>query len=209
MNYAGFWRRFAALFIDGVIVFLISMILIIPFWVQPLGFIVAIFYHVVFEVSPLRATPGKALMGIAVVKSNGSKLTIKDSVIRFVISILSSAILCIGYLMNLFTEKRQTLHDFVADTVVIEEKFAEHNFWQIFLEQSKIIFASANSNSYQGSESSYNNGHPDIEVKATPAQSHERPVSSASLEELYNLHQKGILTDEEYKAKKEEYLKRL
>ncbi|MBC7429843.1 MAG: RDD family protein [Bacteriovorax sp.] len=203
MNYAGFWRRFLALFLDGVFVFLISMILIIPFWVQPLSFVVAIFYHVVFETSPLRATPGKALMGIAVVKTNGAQLTIKDSIIRFLMSIISSAILCIGYLMNLFTEKKQTLHDIVADTIVIEEKFAEHNFWQIFLEQSKIIFASANANSYNGS----NNGHSDIEVKATP--SYERPVSSASLEELYNLHQKGILTDEEYKMKKEEYLKRL
>lgn len=194
MIYAGFWRRFLALVLDGIFIFFISMILILPFWIQPLSILVAIFYHVVFEVSPLRATPGKALMGIAVVKSNGSLLTIKDSLIRFLVSILSSAMLCVGYLISLFTEKRQTLHDFVADTVVIEEKFAEHNFWQIFLEQSKIIFASAEASSFKAQNNNNN---------------YERPVSSASLEELYNLHQKGILTDEEYKMKKEEYLKRL
>jgi uncharacterized RDD family membrane protein YckC len=198
MNYAGFWRRFLALFLDGIFVFFISMILILPFWIQPLTLVIAIFYHVVFETSPLRATPGKAIMGIAVIKVNGEKLTIKDSVMRFLMSIISSAILCFGYLMNLFTEKRQTLHDLVVGTIVIEEKFAEHNFWQIFLEQSKIIFASTNAQSYSD-ERPINNSNV----------SNQRPISSTSLEELYNLHQKGILTDGEYKVKKEEYLKRL
>lgn len=187
MVYSGFWRRFLALLLDSVFIWVICMVTIIPYFLPPLCILIAAYYHVVFEVSPLRATPGKALMKMAVVKSNGSQLTIKDSVIRFAVSFLSSALLCIGYLISLFTEKRQTLHDFVADTVVIDEVFAENNFWQIFVNQSKIIF---NSGSH-------------------PIDSGSRPVNSQSLEELYNLHQKGILTDEEYKMKKEEYLKRL
>jgi hypothetical protein len=126
-------------------------------------------------------------MNIAVVKSDGSTLTIKDSLIRFLVSFISSMILCIGYLISLFTEKRQTLHDFVADTVVIVPVTSnDQNFWQIFLAQSKVIFSSEN----------------------IPSQS-TSTINSKSLEELYELHQKGILTDEEYKNKKEEYLKRL
>lgn len=191
MIYSGFWRRFLALLIDGVFIWIICLITIIPYFLPPLCLVIMAYYHVVFEVSPLRATPGKALMKIAVVKSNGEKLTIKDSIIRFAISFLSSALLCLGYLIALFTEKKQTFHDFVADTVVIDEVFADTNYWQIFLEQSKIIFGSK--------------GHP-FDSESRPI---DRPVSSQSLEELYNLHQKGILTDEEYKAKKEEYLKRL
>jgi uncharacterized RDD family membrane protein YckC len=189
MNYAGFWKRFAALLIDGIIIWLLSMVLIIPFYIPALGIIIAGFYHVIFETSPLRATPGKSLMKIAVVKSNGSLMTIKDSIIRFAVSLISSFILCIGYLMAIFTEKKQTLHDIVADTIVINEVFAEQNFWDIFVNQCKIIFV--------------NNHRP------TSTFSDGRAVSSQSLEELYNLHQKGILTDEEYRIKKEEYLKRL
>lgn len=196
MIYSGFWRRFLALLLDAVFIWIICVVTIIPYFLPPLCILIAAFYHVVFEVSPLRATPGKALMKIAVTKSNGAKLTIKDSVIRFAVSFLSSALLCIGYLIALFTEKKQTFHDFVADTVVIDEVFAESNFWQIFIEQSKIIFNSGS--------------HPiDGDVKTYSTTSYERPVSGQALEELYNLHQKGILTDEEYKTKKEEYLKRL
>ncbi len=188
MVYAGFWRRFAALILDAIFVWVICMLLIIPWFITPLCIIIGGVYRVVFETSPLRATPGKALMKMAVVKTNGSALTVQDSIIRMAVSFLSSALLCAGYLMALFTEKKQTLHDFVSDTVVINETFAENNFWQIFVAQSKVIFG-------RGS-------HPLSENEA-PKATHQ------SLEELYNLHQKGILTDDEYRMKKEEYLRRL
>lgn len=188
MTYSGFWRRFAALFIDGVILWIVYMLLmIVPFFPQVLWIIISTYYHVVFETSPLRATPGKALMGIAVIKPDGRMLTIKDAIIRHLMSFISSALLCAGYFMALFTEKKQTLHDLVAETIVVKETFAENNFWQIFVSQSKIIFATEKNS--------------DIHI--------EKKFDGQSLEELYNLHQKGILSDEEYKAKKEEYLKRL
>ena len=164
------------------------MVLIIPWFITPLCIIIAAFYHVVFETSPLRSTPGKALLGMTVVKSSGATLTIKDSIIRFAVSFLSSALLCAGYLLALFTQKKQTLHDFIADTVVIRESAAENNFWQIFVNQCKVIFGSG--------------AHPLANTEA-PKASHQ------SLEELYILHQKGILTDDEYRMKKEEYLRRL
>lgn len=194
MNYAGFWKRFAAVIIDAIIIWLLSMVLIIPYFVPPLGIIVAAFYHVVFETSPLRATPGKAILKIAVVRSNGSLMNVKDSIIRFVLSFVSSMLMFIGYLMALFTSKKQTLHDFVADTVVIEEVFAEQNYWDIFVSQTKILFNV--------------DGHTTV-TSSGPRHNDYKPINSQSLEELYNLHQKGILSDEEYKLKKEEYLKRL
>jgi uncharacterized RDD family membrane protein YckC len=189
MVYAGFWKRFVALVIDTIVFFIIlAILMIVPFFPHLLAVILAGYYHVVFETSPLRATPGKALMKLSVVKSDGRQLTIKDSCIRYVLSFFSGMFVCLGYLISLFTDKKQTFHDMMADTVVIEEVFAEHNFWQIFVSQSKIIFATEGSN---------NNSFA------------EKNVNSQSLEELYNLHQKGILTDEEYKMKKEEYLKKL
>ncbi len=188
MNYSGFWKRFFALCIDGFILWIVYMILmIVPFFPQVLWIMISTYYHVVFETSPLRATPGKALLGIAVIKPDGRKLTIKDSIIRHLMSFISSALLFAGYFMSLFTEKKQTLHDLVAETVVVQEAFAEKNFWQIFVAQSKIIFATDKNS--------------DVHV--------ERKFDGQSLEELYNLYQKGILTEEEYNKKKEEYLSRL
>lgn len=188
MTYSGFWRRFGALCIDGFILWIVYMILmIVPFFPQVLWIIISTYYHVAFETSPLRATPGKALLGIAVIKPDGRKLTIKDSIIRNLMSFISSALLCAGYFMALFTDKNQTLHDIVADTIVVKEKFAENDFWQIFVAQSKIIFAT--------------DKHSDIHV--------EKKFDGQSLEELYNLYQKGILTEEEYNKKKEEYLSRI
>ena len=199
MIYAGFWRRFAAVFIDGCILAIVYMLLMIfPFFPMLFWVLISGYYHVVFETSPLRATPGKALMKIAVIRANGTSLTVKDSIVRFAISFVSSMLLGMGYIISLFTEKKQTFHDIVADTVVVEEVFATYNFWNIFVERSKEIFNS--------------NKHPiDSDGKTFNTTSSEKPTSTThqSLEELYNLHQKGILTDEEYKMKKEEYLKRL
>ena len=154
MIYAGFWKRAAAFVIDALVVWIIMFILYaVRFFPQLLAFILGGFYHAVFETSPLRATPGKALMKIAVLKVDGSQLTTKDSILRYIMSWISGMFLCLGYFISLFTDKRQTFHDMMATTVVVEGTFA--------------------------------------------------------LEELYNLYQKGILTEEEYKIKKEEYLKKL
>ena len=185
-NYAGFWRRFLALAIDAFIVWLLCAVTIIPWFIPPICFIIAGLYRVIFETSSLKGTPGKVMMDICIVKADGTTLTVKDSLIRFAVSFLSSALLCFGYLMSLVTEKKQTLHDIVANTLVVEATFSEKNYWDAFLSQSKVIFG--------------NNNHP-IETANT--------VNTQSLEELYKLYQNGILTDEEYNAKKADFLKRL
>ena len=118
-------------------------------------------------------------MKIAVLKADGSQLTIKDSILRYIMSWISGMFLCLGYFISLFTDKRQTFHDMVATTVVVEGSFAGNNYWDIFVAQCKVIFSS------------------------------DKKLNSQSLEELYNLYQKGILTEEEYKSKKDEYLKKL
>lgn len=180
MNFASFGKRFVAFIIDGLIIWLICAITIAPWFIPPLCIIVAALYHMIFETSPMKATPGKAIMDICVVKSDGSILTIKDSLIRFAVSFLSSALFFFGYLISLVTEKKQTLHDFVANTVVVDTSFDEKNYWKTFVDQSKIIFGSST-----------------------------QSINSQSLEELFNLYQKGILTEEEYNQKKAEFLKRL
>lgn len=200
MIYAGFWKRFIALCIDVFIIFLISAVLIIPLYVSPLSLIVAALYKIIFETSPLRSTPGKAIMGLAVVRANGATMSVKDSVVRFAVTFISSMFLFLGYFISLFNDKKQTFHDMVAGTVVIEETFAAPNYWSIFVNQWKIIFNSA-AQTYHDSK---NNTFETTARHVDPS-----PSTAQSLEELYNLYKKGILTEDEYTNKKAEYLSRL
>ncbi len=123
MIYAGFWRKFAALAIDGFFIWLISAFFISTLIFAPVVLVLSFFYFPIFTSSVMRATPGKYLMGIGVVKPDGSRIDFKTAVIRHLMGYISSFLLCIGYLMSLFTDKNQTLHDYVADTVVIEGNF--------------------------------------------------------------------------------------
>lgn len=189
MTYAGFFARFFALCIDSFFVWFISSFFLFSLFTAPVGVIISLLYFVIFETSEMRATPGKLFMGIAVVRADGSRLDAKAALIRFFSIWITRLTLGIGYLIALFTEKKQTVHDFIADTVVVEGHYSDMNLWQAWLKQFRVFFADD-----KGGVKT---------IEAAPS------IPSTSLEELYNLHQKGILTDEEYQAKKEEYLRRL
>ncbi len=145
MIYAGFFRRFAATIIDAIIVALPLLIFGTTFLVLPIGLfsgvISGIFYKSVFESSEMAATPGKALMGISVLSESGQTLTFKKAVLRFFCSYLSGALLGIGYLMQPFTSKRQALHDMLSEAIVIRKETPDFNYFVIWRNQIKIIFA--------------------------------------------------------------------
>lgn len=66
------------------------------------------------------ATLGKSVLKLSVVRTNGEPVSVGRCVLRTVIKNFVSGILLIGYLMALFTAKNQSLHDLVADTVVVK-----------------------------------------------------------------------------------------
>ena len=138
MIYAGFWRRFVAIFIDAVILTIPSLVInqIVPYAGALLfGFI----YYPLFISSPLQATPGKAIMGVAVIDENGQTLTLKAAIIRYACSFLSGLCLGLGYFMSLFTVKRQTFHDMVAASVVIVKTAPEINYFHVWLAEIKKL----------------------------------------------------------------------
>lgn len=196
MVYSGFWRRFVALFLDNLIMLIPAMLM---GWLIPYagGFLIAILYKPVFEASPLMGTPGKAMMGMVVVSESGARLTVKQAFIRYFCSILSGFVLFIGYFMNLFTAKRQTLHDIIAESVVINQEPPNLNYFQVWLDQTKLLFqrlsgdAPVSNNMTNGSTSSLS------------LQSGE--VSKA-IEDLHRLYQSGAISQAEYEAKKQELL---
>ncbi len=144
LKYAGFWRRFAAYIIDGLLVgavFWIAWAIIgIDFqydfenpsdwytnypsgWFIILtlaGYIVPWLYFALMEASAKQATLGKLALGIKVTDEAGNRVSFGRATGRFFSKILSGMILCIGYIMIAFTKKKQGLHDILAGTLVVK-----------------------------------------------------------------------------------------
>ena len=203
-NYAGFWRRFIALIIDGLILIIPAMILniLIPF----VGSIVLVLlYKPVFESSPLQGTPGKAMMGMMVFPINGGRVTFKQALIRYAVSIISGMILCVGYLMNLFTAKRQTLHDMVSETIVVYQEPPNLDYFSVWRTEIKAIFdglPSGTSGATTATASTSNNMASSTATSTVDQQAH-------AIETLHKLFQGGAISQEEYEAKKQQLLNKI
>jgi uncharacterized RDD family membrane protein YckC len=139
VRYAGFWIRFVAAIIDGIIVaiaqFAISLILYskinvdstamseqsmgvnILYFILVLG--INVCYYSFMESSNSQATIGKKAVGIKVTDLNGEKISLANAIGRYFSKFVSALILGIGYLMAGFTEKKQALHDMIASTLVV------------------------------------------------------------------------------------------
>ena len=135
--YSGFWRRVAASLIDSVILSVVGFILGMVFGVAMVsggtddtevveltGNVVGLFlgwlYYALMESSSKQATIGKMVMGIKVTDLEGNQISFARASGRHFGKIISSLILAIGYLMMLWTEKKQTLHDKMAGCLVVK-----------------------------------------------------------------------------------------
>lgn len=137
MQYAGFWWRVLATLIDTVLLMIVAFIagLILAFGgaaADPgspgpnlagnlLGLVIGWLYYTLFESSEKMATPGKFLLGLTVTDEQGQRISFGKANARYWSKILSGLILCIGYIMVAFTEKKQGLHDIIAKTLVVKK----------------------------------------------------------------------------------------
>ena len=122
--YAGFWARFAASFIDGLIVgvalIFVNLLLLKDTTLQPLfNVIVAWLYSALQESGPGMATIGKKALNIKVTGLHGQRISFGQATGRHFGKLISAAILLIGYFMMLWDDKRQALHDKLASTLVV------------------------------------------------------------------------------------------
>jgi len=79
-------------------------------------------YFALMESSRWMGTVGKQAVRIKVTDLAGRRISFGRATGRFFAKILSGQILLIGYLIAAFTRKRQTLHDLLAGTVVVNKK---------------------------------------------------------------------------------------
>jgi uncharacterized RDD family membrane protein YckC len=79
------------------------------------------------ESSVKQGTVGKMILGIKVTTINGGRISFARATGRFFAKILSSLFLFIGYIMAAFTQRKQALHDIIAETLVIERIFVPYS----------------------------------------------------------------------------------
>lgn len=81
--------------------------------------IIDVIYTVGLQASSSSATFGQKSMGLRLTTVNNQNPTLGSLIIRHFMSLISSILLKTGYLIALFSRKKQTLHDMVAGTVVV------------------------------------------------------------------------------------------
>jgi uncharacterized RDD family membrane protein YckC len=121
MSYAGFWKRFAAAFIDSIILMIGGAVIGFFFGItivaggidDPdaleglgyiLGFLLGWLYYSVMESSPTQGTLGKMALRIKVTDLEGNKVGFGKATGLYFDKIISAIILLIGFIMVAFTE---------------------------------------------------------------------------------------------------------
>jgi uncharacterized RDD family membrane protein YckC len=119
---AGFWRRFAASLIDGILLGIVSTILqaiIGSGGGYGLGTLITIGYFVNFH-GTTGQTPGDAALSIRVVgKDDGAPIGYGRAFVRWLVSLVSGVVILLGYLWMLWDSEKQTWHDKAANSVVV------------------------------------------------------------------------------------------
>jgi len=127
MNYAGFWIRFLAYLVDGLIVSIAFFAIVALLGVMGLElisnelilFAMGVLYYAFMQASARQATFGKALVGLKVGGPNGERISLGRSLAREVAKILSVLTFFLGFIIAGFTNRKQALHDFIATTCVV------------------------------------------------------------------------------------------
>ncbi|MGI6353630.1 MAG: RDD family protein [Lentisphaerae bacterium] len=145
-RYGDFLSRFAAVFCDGVILWLIDFVVVkvITLGADPvyaklddeakiifalmmlmvnilLSILLPALYYGYF-LNKQGATPGKKLLGLAVIRPDGSYVSFLRGMCRYWSTMLSGIFCGIGYLMALFDDEKRALHDHICDTRVVSTR---------------------------------------------------------------------------------------
>jgi uncharacterized RDD family membrane protein YckC len=78
-------------------------------------------YWILLEASAWQASLGKRIFGIKVVTQDGGKPDIFQCTARNLLKILSALILCIGFMMAGWTDRKQALHDKITRLLVVKQ----------------------------------------------------------------------------------------
>jgi uncharacterized RDD family membrane protein YckC len=120
---SGFWRRFAAAFLDGLVLAVPGIVFVLIFndaIANLLSLIVGIGYFTYFEGGPTGQTVGKKALGIRVIDFKaGGPIGYGRGLLRYVARYLSALVFFLGYFWMIWDAEKQTWQDKIAGTVVV------------------------------------------------------------------------------------------
>lgn len=137
IEFGGFWIRFAAYIIDGLILGVVGIILGVAVGLVAglsgssaaavqgvlylVSFVIGIAYFTGFWVRG-GSTPGMSLLGLQVVRdSDGGPISWGKALLRYVGIVISTIALFIGLIWVAFDSRKRGWHDLMAGTVVIRK----------------------------------------------------------------------------------------
>jgi len=120
-RYGGFWIRVVAWLIDTIVLsFATGIIVAVSFggaW--PIVLVSQWLYEAFMTSSEWQATIGKRVFNLAVTGLNGERISFARATGRYFAKWISTLLLGIGFVMAAFTERKQGLHDMIAETLVV------------------------------------------------------------------------------------------
>lgn len=123
LEYAGFWIRAGAYVLDTILLYGVGyvMSLAMPYmypWNTVIDLVIGIAYFGYMESSDQQGTLGKMAVGIKVGNANGEQINFLNAIGRYFAKIISALLLGIGFMMVGWDEKKQGIHDKLAETYV-------------------------------------------------------------------------------------------
>ena len=140
LQYVGFWKRAVAGIVDTFLIILVTLpILIWAYGIDyfndehmekgSLDFIINYVFPTIAVIllwKYYQATPGKMIFKATIVDAKtGGKPSLRQLIIRYLGYIISTTPLCLGFFWIAFDKKKQSFHDKLANTVVIQPKVIE------------------------------------------------------------------------------------
>jgi uncharacterized RDD family membrane protein YckC len=121
IEYGGFWIRAGAWVIDAIILSIGGGLLVTLTFGG--GTFVLFFLPWIYEAwmqsSEWQATVGKRALNLVVTGTDGKRITFARATGRHFAKWISAILLGLGFIMAAFTEKKQGLHDLIAETLVV------------------------------------------------------------------------------------------
>ena len=148
LELAGTGSRCLAALVDAVVLGLLAAAILAGFgytpWSSPIdqwgtsgyvglvlviGVLLSIGYYMLFELLWDGQSPGKSMMGLAVVRDDGGRVGVEESVLRNVLRLVDyvPGLGLLGWCLILSTSRRKRLGDMVAGTVVISVRDAQRD----------------------------------------------------------------------------------
>ena len=152
LEYAGFWIRLGASVIDSIILFSILAAIYYSVFkfiapIMPSGRFIMIFISISWFIKIAYLvtfwawrgqTPGKMLTGIKIIRTDSSPITWQYVFLRYLGYIISTITLCIGFIWIAFDDRKQGLHDKIADTYVVKLPVRQIIFTTKYLAGGKV-----------------------------------------------------------------------